>query len=80
MRIRSKLAEFKQSKAREVAAQHHKTKEPIESIVLKLKDDLQYEALCIINPGIQGSVERKIKPPKEMGSTLPGTIEKNNDI
>lgn len=50
--IRSKLQQFKEQKAREVAARHQKTKESIENIVLAIKDELQYQALCIINPNI----------------------------
>jgi hypothetical protein len=75
--IRNRLALFKQRKAREVANQHTLTKESIENIVLAIKHDLQYEALCIINPKIQDSVERQIKPAKDLGSTLPGSLDKD---
>ena len=79
--IQDKLNLFKEQKAREVADVHNRTKESIESIVLKMKDDLQYQALCIINPIVsKNSVERREKPRKEMGSTLPGSVERSKAI
>lgn len=54
--IKKQLEHFKEKKAREVAKIHAMTKESIESIVLAIKQELQYEALCIINPKIQNSV------------------------
>lgn len=71
--IKKKLEQFKEKKAREVAQKHALTKESIESIVLAIKEDLQYEALCIINPKIQNSIERKMHSIKDLGSTLPGS-------
>jgi len=50
----------------------------IEEIVDKMKDELQYEALCIIKPTIKDSVERREKPIKDMGSTLPASLEKKS--
>ncbi len=50
--IKHKLQLFKQEKAREVARQHLLTRESIESIITRSKDQLQYEALCIIKPHI----------------------------
>ena len=58
MVIQQRLQEFKEGKAREVAEMHNKTQESIENIVLRLKDVIHYEALCIINPNIKGSVQR----------------------
>lgn len=40
--IKRKLQQFKEQKAREVAQQHITTKESIESIITKMKDQLQY--------------------------------------
>ncbi len=54
--IKQRLTAFKERKAREVAKEHNRTNESIESIVNKIRDDLQYEALCIIKPKIKESV------------------------
>jgi CRISPR/Cas system-associated endonuclease Cas3-HD len=76
--IKDRLMKFKIDKAKEVAEKHVKTNVSIEDIVDKMKDELQYEALCIIKPTIKDSVERREKPVKDMGSTLPASLERNS--
>jgi hypothetical protein len=59
---------------------HSQTRQDIESIILGIKEELQYEALCLIKPAIKDSIDYGRKPLKEVSSTLPGSVERSKSI
>lgn len=71
--MKAKLEAFKKEKAREVIKMHRSSKKSIESIVNMLKEQLSYEALCIIDSRYKRSAEKEPKSAKEGGSTLPSS-------
>ncbi len=73
--VKRRLEAFKLEKARTVVKLHHSTKRPVEDLVSMLKEQLSYQALCIIDERYKRSAE-KTKQTKEAGSTLPGSEER----
>ena len=74
--VKARLEAYKEAKAKEIARLHRTTKQSVECLISKFKDQFSYEALCIIDSRYKRSAEKKPKDMQEGGSTLPSSEER----